>query len=290
MTQSEKAANKFAYFPGCSLTSSAAEYDHSARKVFAHIGVELVELPGWSCCGASSAHNVNHELATALPFRNLAMAEPEGMNLITPCASCYNRLKVAETTALGDPVVKKRMEEIVEKTFKGDITTLSILEVLTEHVGLDKVREKVVKKLSGLKVVCYYGCLMARPPRKLSGHNPDNPTEMDAIVEALGAEAKFWSYKTDCCGAAHAMAREDIVITLVGKLHDMAREAGADAIVTACSMCHANVDMRQEKGDPLPIFYFSELMALAMGMDEVKGWLEKHIISPLPLLEKLKLI
>lgn len=280
---------KFAYFPGCSLKSSAAEYDHSTRVVFGRLGIELEELDGWTCCGASSAHTISRDLAIALPLRNLALAEPAGLDVMTPCASCFNRLKVAESTVLEDPAAKKRMEEVIERQYNGGVKVISILDLLDEHIGLDTVKKNMVKSLSGLKIVSYYGCLMVRPPKKVKAQDPDNPTSLDDLMGVLGAEPKFWAYKTDCCGAGHAMARSDIVTTLVGKLHDMAREAGADAIVTACSMCHANVDMRQG-ADPLPVFYFTELMALAMGLPEVNGWLSKHLVSPMPLLQKLNLL
>ncbi len=285
------AAKKFAYYPGCSLKSSAADYDHSTRAVFERLGIELVETPGWTCCGSSSAHNISRDLAVALPLRNLALAESTGLNLVAPCASCYNRLKVAETTVLQDAETKKNMEALIEMQYNGRIRTLNILELLTEHVGLAAIREMVSRKLENLKVVSYYGCLMVRPPKQLAISNHENPTSLDDLMGALGADPKFWAYKTDCCGAGHAMARSDIVKTLVGKLSDMAREAGAEAVVTACPMCHANMDMRQKSdADPLPVFFFTELMALAMGMDEARAWFGKHLISPIPLLRKLNLI
>ncbi|MFA6451226.1 MAG: CoB--CoM heterodisulfide reductase iron-sulfur subunit B family protein [bacterium] len=292
MSDSAVSTKKFAYYPGCSLKSSAAEYDHSTRAVFERLGIDLQEVPGWSCCGASSAHTISRDLAVALPLRNLALAEPAGLDIVAPCASCYNRLKVAETTALEDPAAKKFMEEVIERPFNGTIKTLSVLDLLTDHVGLDTVKKSVSRRLTGLKVVSYYGCLLARPPKKLKIDDPDNPTSLDDLMEAIGAEPKFWSYKTECCGAGHAMARSDIVTTLVGKLHEMAREAGAEAIVVACPMCHANVDMRQDVpgSEPLPVFFFTELMALAMGMDVARGWLGKHLVSPMPLLQKLNLI
>jgi heterodisulfide reductase subunit B2 len=283
---------KYAYFPGCSLKGSAAEYDHSTRAVLGRLGVELEEIPGWNCCGASSAHSISRDLAVALPLRNLALAEAAGMDIVVPCANCYNRLKVAETTVLEDPAEKKKMEALIDRQFGGTVRTLNILEVFENNIGLDMVKKLAARPLAGLKVVSYYGCLMARPPKKLKIDNPDNPTSLDELMGALGAEPKFWAYKTDCCGAGHAMARSDIVTTLVGKLHEMAREAGAEAIVTACPMCHANVDMRQNVAgsEPLPVFFFTELVALAMGMEEARGWLSKHLVSPMPLLTKLNLL
>jgi heterodisulfide reductase subunit B2 len=285
------ATKKYAYFPGCSLEGSSAEYDRSVRAVFARFGIEFEDIPGWNCCGSSSAHNVNHELALALSLRNLALAEPKGLDVVAPCASCYNRLKVAETSVAENPELAKKLGGIIEMDFKGGITTLNALD-LVSNLDPETVRGKVVRKLSGLKTVCYYGCLTVRPPKKLNAANPDNPDSLDNIMELLGAESKFWAYKTDCCGAGHTMARADIVKTLVGKLHEMAREAGAEAIVTACPMCFTNIDMRQDfaKEFRMPVFYFTELMALAMGMEEAKGWFQKHLTSPFPLLQRLNLL
>ncbi|HPN93035.1 MAG: succinate dehydrogenase/fumarate reductase iron-sulfur subunit [bacterium ADurb.Bin236] len=291
MTETKTAAKRFAYYPGCSLKSSGGEYDHSTRAALKHIGVELTEIPDWVCCGASSAHNLSHELALALPLKTLILAEPVGLDVLAPCAACYNRLKVAETSVAQDPDVKKRMEEIVEKPFGGSIKTVNILDAL-EQIGLGETRARVVKPLAGLKAVCYYGCLLTRPPKKLTGSDPDNPTGMDNLLAVLGAEPKFWSYKTDCCGAGHAMARSDVVKTLVGKLRESAEEAGAEAIVTACPMCHANIDMRQETepGNRMPVFFITELMGLAFGLPQAQSWLKKHLVDPLPLLKKLNLL
>jgi heterodisulfide reductase subunit B2 len=292
MTQTADIAKKYAYFPGCSQEGSSAEYNDSTHAVFARFGITFEEIPDWSCCGATSAHNVNHDLSPALSMRNLALAEPLGLDIVTPCASCYNRLKVAETSIRENPELRKKIANIIEKDFNGGVTTLNTLDLVEDHLTPQAVREKVVKKLTGLKVVCYYGCLTARPPEKLKAGNPDNPTSLDNLMEWLGADPRFWTFKTDCCGAGHTIARADIVRTLVGKLHDMAREAGADAIVTACPMCLNNIDMRQDarKGNELPVFFFTELMALAMGMSEANGWFRKRLTSPLPLLQRLNLI
>lgn len=292
MTETASAVKRFAYFPGCSLEGSSAEYSDSTRAVFARFGIEFEEVPDWNCCGSTSAHNVSHELALALSLRNLALAEPKGLDIVAPCASCYNRLKVSEASVAEDPELKKKMESLIEMDFGGKITTLNTLDLLAGHVTPEAVREKVVRALAGLKVVCYYGCLTVRPPKKLKTGNPDNPTAMDDLMEALGAEPKFWAYKTDCCGAGHTMARPDIVTTLVGGLLDKAREAGAEAVVTACPMCFTNIDMRQGSGpgEEVPVFFFTELMALAMGMGEAEGWLRKHLVSPFHLLKRLDLI
>ncbi len=289
----DKSENKkFAYYPGCSLKGSAGEFDESVRSVFEELGITLEEIPDWNCCGATSAHNLSRDLALSLSLRNLAIAEPSGLDVVAPCASCYNRLKVAEATVLGDADTKKRIEKIIERKFNGDITTLNGLDLLVDHIGMDKVRSRVTRKLEGLKVVSYYGCLLVRPRKLLGVQEADNPMALDDLMEALGAEPKFWSFKTDCCGAGHALSRTDIVCNLVGNLQKMALEAGAEAIVTACPMCHANLDMRQSDSmTRVPVFFFSELMALAMGKDrEAKKWIGKHHVPAVPLFEKLGLL
>lgn len=292
MTPTANAEKKYAYFPGCSQEGTSAEYNHSTQAVFERFGVRFEEIPDWNCCGSSSAHNVNHDLALALSLRNLSLAEPQGLDVVTPCASCYNRLKVAETSVAEDPELRKKLGSIIEMDFNGGIKTLNTLDLIEEHLTPAAVAAKITRKLTGLKVVCYYGCLTVRPAKKLKVANPDNPTSMDTLMESLGAESKFWAFKTDCCGAGHTLARADIVVTLVGKLLEMAREAGADAVVTACPMCFNNLDMRRDAGNAngLPVFFFTELLGHAMGMEETKGWFGKHLTSPLPLLQRLNLL
>ena len=168
-----------------------------------------------------------------------------------------------------------------------------ILEVLYQDVGIDAIKEKVQRPLEDLKVVTYYGCYLVRPPEVTAFDDPENPTIMDKIMEALGAEVIDWSYKVDCCGGSLSIVTPDIVEKLSGKIVYAASEAGADAIVTACGICQLNLDMRQPKTSrslAMPIFYFSELSALAFGSENVKEWLAKHFVDPSDLLVKLKLL
>ncbi|MEW6201391.1 MAG: CoB--CoM heterodisulfide reductase iron-sulfur subunit B family protein [bacterium] len=286
--------NRYSYYPGCSLLSSAAEYDHSTQAVFGALGVELSELPDWNCCGASSAHAVDHILALALPLRNLAIAEAMGADVAVPCAACFSRLKNAEYKFRNDDAVRRELREIVSEPYEGKITVRHSMDILLNDIGLEAIQKKIVHPLKGLKVVCYYGCLLVRPPKVTGADNPDNPVFMDTLLRALGADPINWNMKTECCGAGHALTRTDIVEQLVGKIVKMANIVGADAIVTACPMCHANLDMRQENSimnpeQGIPVFYFSELMAVAMGLKGAAVWLNKHIIPALPLLKKLEI-
>lgn len=291
MTTVEAKPKKYAYYPGCSLQSSAAEYDHSTRAVFEKLGLELVEIPDWNCCGASSAHAVDHMLALALPLRNLALAESIEADVAIPCAACFSRLKMAEHKFKEDDAIRSELNEVVEEKYHGNVTARHSLDIIFNDVGLKAIKEKVTQPLKGLPVVCYYGCLLVRPPKVVEGENPDNPISMDRLMEALGAEPKDWPMKTDCCGAGHALTRADIVEVLVDKLVEMARKVGAKAVVTACPMCHANLDMRQKEtlSNPemaLPVYYFTELMAVAMGIPGAAGWLNKHMIPAVSVLKQ----
>jgi heterodisulfide reductase subunit B2 len=278
------------YYPGCSLHGTAREYDESIKAVSDVLDVRLHEVENWTCCGASSAHCTDETLAVALPARNLAIAEKEDRELLVPCVACYNRFKVAEKETAAHP-------EKIEFPYRGRVPIRYALDFFCEPAILDDVRKKRVKPLSGLKVVCYYGCLTVRPPKLTGVTSYENPHHMEDLMETLGAEPIPWSYQTDCCGASLVMTRTDIVRKLGHRILSMAREAEADAVVTGCSMCQANLDTRQEeisketgeKSD-LPIFYFTELMGLAFGRQDVKKWLGRHITDGIGVLSKKGLI
>jgi heterodisulfide reductase subunit B len=156
--------------------------------------------------------------------------------------------------------------------------------VLSHDLEMDVIQEKVVKPLEGLKIACYYGCVLVRPPELTGWDDPEHPTTMDGLVEALGAEPIDWSYKVDCCGASLTLSLSDIVVDLSNKVVEGAIEAGADCIASACGICQINLDTRQVGGKRVPVFYFTELMGLAFGVPGVEKWLSKHGVDPRPLL------
>lgn len=275
---------EFSYYPGCSLDGTAREYDESIRGVCEILEVQLRELEDWTCCGASSAHCTDGHLAIELALRNLALAEKGGGELLVPCVACYSRFKVAEKE------IREHAEEW-ETAYQGKVRIRYALDFFCEDSLIDLVREKVVTPLSGLKVACYYGCLSVRPPDITRVKDYEDPEHMDRLMGILGAEPLPWSYKTDCCGASLVMTRTDIVRKLSHGLLDMAREAEADCLVTGCTMCQSNLDTRQEeigkefgKKYDLPVFYFTELMGLAMGHRDVKRWFARHLTDPMRLL------
>jgi heterodisulfide reductase subunit B len=283
----------YSFFPGCSQLSSAEEYGVSAHEVAEALGFHLEPLKDWNCCGASSAHMTNHLLSVALPGRDLALARAVGRDLVVVCAACYHNLKSARMQILKDESLAAEVEEIagLNPRYQGRIVHL--LDVVVEGVGPGKVRERVRKPLEGLRPVSYYGCLMARPREMMEGDDPDNPRNMDELLAALGAEVKPWSYKTDCCGGSLSLTRTDVVVRLVDRLFEAAEEAGANCMVAACPMCLANLEMRQKEGKlrfnveyDLPVFFFTELMGLALGLAGAGEWFSRHLVDPRPLLSR----
>ena len=282
---------KVSYYPGCSLHATAKEYDQSVRAVSRALGIELKEVEDWSCCGATSAHSTNFKLSIALPARNLVSAEKDELDMImVPCAACFNRFKTAQYHLGRDEELRTEIEDIVGGEYKGSIAVKNPVDVVFNEIGLDVLNEKVTRKLSGLKPVSYYGCLLLRPPEICDFDNYENPYMMDGIMESLGAESRPWSYKTDCCGGSLTLGKTEIVVRLVDKLMRMAREAGANCLVTACPICMANLDMRASEGMRLPAFYFTELIALAMGLGGPEKWFKMHNVDPRPLLNSLGFI
>jgi heterodisulfide reductase subunit B len=280
------------YYPGCSLDGTAKEYNESAEAVCQTLGVELKELDDWSCCGSSSAHATSELLNAALPARNLEIADKAGLDLVVPCAACYSRLKYAEKELRAG----KKIEGITRK-FEGKFKIRHLADFVWEDIGEATITQKIKRPLTGLKPVCYYGCLTARPPKVTDARRPEDPQAMDRLMKALGADVRPWSYKTDCCGGSLILTRPDIARALLQKLLDMAEEAGADCIVTGCPMCFSNLDNRQReifkhtgKEYNMPIFYFSELLGLAFGDPAAPKWLRRHLVDPRPLLKQKGLI
>jgi len=280
----------FSYYPGCSLHATASEYDDSVRAVLAALEVGLQELEDWNCCGASSAHSLNRDLSLALPARNLAIAQEAGHDIVMPCAACFNRHKMADYVMRTKVERRVFVEEAVGFEFTGAVAVRPILDVIGNAIGLERIRARVTRPLVGLEVVGYYGCLLVRPPEVTQFENPESPTLMQQILTALGADVRPWSYATECCGGGLTLTKSDVAGRLVNRLRGWAREAGAEAIVTSCPLCQLNLEMRQRgTGHQMPIFYFTELIGLAFGLDKARSWWGKHLIDPTGLLQPLGL-
>lgn len=289
---------KYAYFPGCSLHSTAKEYDFSTKEVANALGIELIEIPDWVCCGATPAHITIHLLSLALPVKNLLQARKmDSYEVVTCCAACFNRLKTANKFMESDPEHREKVQKIVGEQYKGEVKVRHFLDVLVNIFGLKNIKERVTKKLSGLKVACYYGCLLVRPPDITELDDLEEPHLMDDLMKIIGIEPVKWPYKTECCGASFSLTKTDIVLKLSGDILQMAYDEGAQAIVVACPLCQSNLDLRQgminkkyKKNFDMPILYFTQLIGLALGIEPKKLGLEKHIVDPLPLLREKEIL
>ncbi len=279
---------RFSYFPGCTDHSTSIEYGMSIHTVFKTLGVELVEIDDWNCCGAAATHSMNQLLSLCLPARNISKAQAaQAGPLVIPCAGCFNMIKRTEQVLKNDEAKRKEIEEIVGFKFDPSFELMALIDVMLNRVGLRKIGEKVKKPLKGLKTACYYGCALVRHPKVTHLDDPENPQYMDRLMKVLGAEPVDWSYKVDCCGADLALTYGSVVQKMVGKIVSMAKESGAHCLVTSCGLCQANLEMRQDVG--LPVFYFTELMGVAFDADTRDQWWKKHMISPKGLLESLGL-
>jgi len=286
------------YYPGCSLHATGIEFHMSTKAVAEKLGLNLVEPGGWVCCGTSPAHNTNHYRAVKLPMQTLAIAQDLGHSYMTmPCAACFSRFRIAMHEIQNDPELRRKIAEDVGFEYTGGIQVDNWLTTITDRVGYEAAVKPVVKPLEGLKVACYYGCLLTRPPDVTDEEHYEYPMNMDHLMEALGAEAVDWSYKTDCCGGSLSLSELNIALDLSHKILENAIECGADLIVTACPMCHANLDLRQKQINEefggsfdIPVVYFTQMMGVAYGMDAKTLGLDKHFSDAIGLLKEKKLL
>ncbi len=289
---------KVAYYPGCSLEGTAKDYAASIQGVSGRLNIQLDEISDWNCCGATAAHSINHRASIELAGRNLMLASQPvrfGLpyaDLLIPCPLCFNRLK---TAALA--LESGRQEDYRINLPESIPKIWDLANFFAEEDILNQVAQKLLRPLKNLKVVCYYGCMANRPPEVAEAANHENPQSLDRMMANIGAVPVEWPFKTDCCGASQVLSNPDTVSRLVGKLLKMARRVGAQAIVVSCQMCQANLDMHQEKISAdwgqhfnTPIYYFTELIGLAMGAPDVKKWLAGHITDPFSLLRELNLL
>ncbi len=286
----EAKENAIAYYPGCSLDSTATEFDHTFRAVCDALDLELVEPHGWLCCGSSPAHTTDPVLAGYYSILNLSLVERMGMDqLVAPCLGCYQRFKAGAHEVAHDAELAAKVADKIGYEYQGTVETFQTVDALLERVGIDGIHERVTRPLEGLKVASYYGCATTRPPKYTGSGSPENPTEMEEIVRALGAEPVDWSYKTDCCGGSLGISQTPMALELSAKVIRSARDSGADIMINACPLCQVNVESRQvqmDLGFEMPSLYITQLMTLAFGLGEQKAELNKNMIDPRPVLRE----
>ncbi len=245
------------------------------------LGIDLIELEDWNCCGSSSAHSINSHVALWLAARNIALAPP-GRPLIVACPSCLLRLRQAHLHLKADREAQEEFARTCGRTFDGELEILHFFELLDTA----QVREHLKNGLNGslrLTFVPYYGCMLNRPP--MLRHEKNYYGLMEKTLSAIGAQALRWAYGSRCCGTFLTVARPDIVTPMVNRIAQGAVDAGADCIVTACAMCHMSLEVRCTLKQPVPVFHFSEVLSLALGTANHKSWFSRHLIDPRPLLK-----
>ncbi len=294
---------KIGYFPGCTLKTKAIGLDDSVRDTARVLGYELIEVPDWTCCGATFSLAADNVMALAAPVRILANARKLGTKVVTVCAGCYNVLKRANYAVRNDQEKLKKITDFIEMEYDGDVTVLHYLEFLRDEVGFDKISKTVKRDLGSVKVVPYYGCQMLRPSEEIQFDDPESPMMMDNLLEAIGCTVLDFPHKVECCGAFLTVC-SDVEARISTEPADAARGAvsecsytildaavrrGADLVVLTCPLCQYNLDSAQEAIEKqhygfkkIPIVYFTQLLAVALGLDASKYALDNkhHYVDP----------
>jgi heterodisulfide reductase subunit B2 len=275
---------KIGLYPGCSLKGTSQEYKESVTAVAKEFNIELHEIPDWNCCGATAAHNLNKELALALPARILALAEKEGIEeILVPCAACYSRLMVVQHELTEDETLKEKISGIIEMEYKGSCRIINIIQFIEKYI-LDKIPYKLFRPFN-YKSACYYGCLLVRPHHILQFDREEDPQTMDRIMKAIGSNPIDWPNKAECCGAGMSVSNTSVVAKLSGNVLGDAYDRGAEVMIVACPMCQSNLDMRRpeiekflKKKVDIPVMYITQAIGMAIGIDGSDLGLQRHYV------------
>lgn len=282
------------YFPGCTLKTKATGLDSSTRATLAALGVELAELPDWTCCGTVFPLAQDNYMGMVAAARILINASKEDDGrLVTVCSFCYNVLKRVNYAIKNNEETRTKLTQYLEEEYAGETKLVHPLEVLRDDVGFEALQGKVNDKVKGLKVACYYGCMLSRPASEMQfDDEPENPTIMEDLVGAVGAEPVDFRYKTKCCGSYQVMKTYDLVVKRVREILEGASASGAQAIITSCPLCQFNLDWIQEKiaeedssFTKIPVLYFTQLLGAALDVPDEELGLDKHYVDPKALLK-----
>lgn len=291
---------KLSYYPGCTLKSHAKNFEDSALCSLNHLGIDVEEIPRWNCCGtvfSLATDDLIHHLA---PIRNLIrVKESNSDSVMTLCSMCYHTLKAANARMKSHPEDLDTINEFMDREsvkYEGDVRILHLLEILRDEIKFENLAKKVKHPLKNLKTANYYGCLLVRP-RELGLDDMENPMVMDNLMTALGADTIDFPYKTECCASYQTVDKPEIVADRTNSIITSARNMGAEVMVVSCPLCAFNLDQRQKKTmqkypefKTMPVLYFTQLMAIALGCKEADLGLDLHYIDPKPLLKQKKLL
>jgi heterodisulfide reductase subunit B len=277
----------YTYFPGCSASDGFAKaYNWSALAVSKILDIDLAELDDWNCCGSTPSSSVDELGAYCMAARDLALAEKSGLDMVTPCSACYVIFNRTNTYLNGYPQFKAKVNDALSAgglEYHGTVRVRHLLDVLTTDVSYDTIASKVKKPLSGLKVAPYYGCQVVRP--KFGFDHPESPQSLDKLIASLGAEPTPFPLKARCCGGSLVISEEAVAVDLSHKLLESASSNGAECLVTACPVCQFNLDAFQSRVNKkfktkfnLPVLFFTQLMGVALGLEEENLGLKTSIV------------
>ena len=275
-----------AYFPGCSLATTATESNASLVQSARILGLNLIELEDWNCCGSSSAQTFSQDLSLGLAARNLSLV-PAGRPLVVMCPRCLYYLRRTQSYLKKEPQYHRALEEYWGREIVLELKIMHFLEVLVGY-GLDRLSRRAPRRLKGLRFFPYYGCTMFRPANMAQEKYYQG--ELENILVSLGAEPVFAAFTHRCCGSFLSATDPDLVTPLVNEIIASAVSAGAHCLVTACAMCQLNLEIRCTAQTKIPVFHFSEILALALGAEDYEKWFRRHLIDPRPLLQELALV
>jgi heterodisulfide reductase subunit B len=286
------------YYPGCTLSTKAKGYDRSGRAVAAALGLGLEELDEWQCCGATFPLMLDDSMALIAPTRVLYQAQQAGERVATLCAICFNVLRRSQALLKRDPQMLERINWFTEQEYRGEVHVAHFLEILRDDLGWESLAEQVGARsetgpspLAGLRVAPYYGCLLLRPYEEIGLDDPEDPIILHDLIRALGAEPVDFPYNIECCGSYLTVKQPEVSQTLSTDIVASAREHGAQVIITACPLCQFNLDYPQREteagrtGNEIPVLYFTQLMAVALGLPEEDWGIGEHYVDPRPVLE-----
>lgn len=291
---------KLSYYPGCTLKNHAKNFEDSTLCSLKQLGIGVEELPRWNCCGTVFSLTTDDLIHHIAPVRNFIRAKEQNSDkLFTLCAMCYNTLKRSNQRVKDNPEDLEKINDFMyreETNYQGDVQVLHLLEILQNDIKFENIAKKINKSLGGLKVASYYGCMLVRP-QDIGFDDMENPSSMDDLMSTLGAQPVEFPYKTECCGAYQTVDNQDIVAERTFQILSSAQSRGAEVVAVSCPLCAFNLDQRQKKTvqnypefKHIPVLYFTQLLALALGCPKKSLRLDLHHIDPKPILKEKGLI
>jgi len=291
MANDTEELREIVYYPGCTLHTWAASLSENAIAGFRELGIHFKEMDQWTCCQASYPLAEDNLMGLVSAARILSQAKEQGDSLTTLCSFCFNVLRRTNLRIRTDELARRKVNAFLETEYNGELPVIHPLEILRDQVGFENLKDNITRPLAGLKVSSYYGCQLIRPPDEMQFDDPEDPRVMDDMLVSLGADVIEFPLKVECCGSYLTIKGSDHVLERIRIILNNAQKNGAEALALSCPLCFYNLEKKQKellkkypKMKKMPVFYFTELLGLALGLD-VHDF-KMHDIDPSPLLKK----